>query len=239
MKECICNILKITLLVIFLPLCSTTAQNCVGPAYAEAGQVTGTTATLYWLDYNGHTQWQCSLAPTNLSDPSTAQLIYNVTGSGSYMEYLAEGLAPETDYFFYIRTVCGENQTSSWIYGGTFRTRCGDKPVTYFCDFNGTSLPECWSVVDGYPSIVSVDAAHPHALKLPAYSIVALPSFNVPLSALMVSFSIRCDNNNYCVRNRTDGRCRQFGPHRSSGRKLPVSQCSSCRSRSRHCAPTA
>lgn len=197
MKECLSNIFKISLLILLLPFCTAMGQNCVAPAYAEAGQVTGTTATLYWLDYNEHTQWQCALSPTSLSDPATAPLLYNVTGSGYYMEYLAEGLTPETDYFFYIRTVCGENQTSSWINGGTFHTLCGDKPVTYTCDFSGTSLPECWSVVDGYPSIASADAAHPSTLKLPAYSIVALPSFNVPLNLLMVSFYIRCDNNNY------------------------------------------
>lgn len=195
MQKYIRNIFKIILLFILLPFYPALGQNCVGPAYAEAGQVTGTTAVLYWMDYNGNTQWQCSVSTSYLSDPSTAEHIYNVTGSGYYMEYPIDGLTPETPYYFYIRSVCGTNLTSSWISGGTFTTRCGDKPVTYFCDFNGTSIPDCWTVVDGYPSIASADAAHPSTLKLPAYSIVALPSFNAPLSSLMVSFYIRCDNN--------------------------------------------
>ena len=195
MKDCLFNFFRISILVLFLPFVSAFGQNCEAPAFAEAGQITGTTAVLFWVDFNGNTQWDVVVSTSPLEDPSSHPDIRRVTGEGSVIEYPVDGLSPEMDYYFYVRSVCGATQTSNWMSGTAFHTLCADKSVPYSCDFSGSQLPSCWNVVSGYPSLTSADAAHPSVLLLPAYAQIALPSFNLPLSSLMVSFYIRSSDN--------------------------------------------
>ena len=192
------NALIIITLSIIFSLTNLYGQDCYPPEYSEVYGITGNTATIYWEDFNGNTSWSVVVSSVPLDNPSTVPVTGTVTGSNTSATYTAQGLTPQTDYYYYIRANCSGNVTSDWI-DGTFRTRCADESVPYTNDFNSygssqTSFPTCWTKVQGTAYTTNVDATYINVLKIRGYTAVASPSFSNPMNTLRVNFTTWSSN---------------------------------------------
>lgn len=194
------NTLIIILLLSIFSTANLQSQDCLPPSYSSVGSITETSAVITWRDNNNHNSWNIVVSPTELADPSSAQVTGTVTGSQTMVSYTAHDLTPETIYYYYIQAHCDENNNSTWI-GGNFTTRCADKPIPYINDFNAyesstTSFPDCWTKVQGTAYTTYVDSEHENTLQMLNPSMVALPSFNLPIDTLRIQFTIMTSNAN-------------------------------------------
>ncbi|TDP61576.1 fibronectin type III domain-containing protein [Flavobacterium dankookense] len=101
--------------------CENPTSSCNPPTNLTVGEIESTSAYIYWT------------APTPA--PDSYLFVYNTTneiggtdGSTTQTGELIEGLQPNTDYHWWVASVCGNNQTE-WIYGGVFTTL----PSTTIC----------------------------------------------------------------------------------------------------------
>jgi len=101
--------------------CENPTSSCNPPTNLTVGEIESTSAYIYWT------------APTPA--PESYLFVYNTTneiggtdGSTTQTGELIEGLQPNTDYHWWVASVCGNNQTE-WIYGGVFTTL----PSTTIC----------------------------------------------------------------------------------------------------------
>lgn len=199
MRNKIYNILVFIILIIFSTINTLTGQDCYPPEYSEANTITGTTATLYWEDYESHIGWNIVISSSALDNPSEAPITATINGTEEIMTYTVQGLSPETDYYYYIQTICSESSSSSDWYEGEFHTRCADKSVPYTDDFNSygssqSSFPTCWTKIQGTSYTTNVDATHVNILKIRGYTAVATPSFNQPINTLRINFETWAQN---------------------------------------------
>jgi len=99
---------------------TTSAPVCAAPTAPSAGSVTATTAVLDWTQSGTPAQWQIKYGPTgfNVSTGGTAIL----TSTKPYT--LNPPLSSSTTYDYYVRAICGPNDTSAWSPVTTFTTLC-------------------------------------------------------------------------------------------------------------------
>ena len=187
----------ISLAVLSAPILDLHGQDCEPPYDLSAIEVTTTTALLRWENdnyyYGPNTRFHIVVSPSALADPSSVPVTADIQGTSLYMTYLIEDLSPATDYHFYVRSACG-TENSDWE-NGTFRTSCSDKSIPYSENFNSynavqNTFPTCWTSIQGNPHLTNVNAEQSNALQLPSYSMVALPTFNLPLDTLRIHFSM-------------------------------------------------
>jgi hypothetical protein len=108
-------------------MCSNTLQSewsapkyfrptCPAPHYLTVSSVTGTGATLGWLETGTATQWEVIILPSGSAPPAA-------TASGiatSVNSYMATGLTLGHTYKFYVRASCGAGVNSTWSPPHTF-----------------------------------------------------------------------------------------------------------------------
>ena len=108
------------------------APSCIPPLHLSTTGNTGSTIDLAWTDVRPATEWQVSYATAPLADPSTGTLLtatsnpFTVTGLG------------DSNYYFYVRTVCGAGDTSLWsavlnAHPGTWVMRPNMTDTVYLC----------------------------------------------------------------------------------------------------------
>lgn len=93
---------------------------CAAPTAPSAGSITATTAVLDWTQSGTPAQWQIKYGPTgfNVTTGGTAIL----TATKPYT--LNPPLSSSTTYDYYVRAICGPNDTSAWSPVTTFTTLC-------------------------------------------------------------------------------------------------------------------
>ncbi|MFN3909489.1 MAG: fibronectin type III domain-containing protein, partial [Flavobacterium sp.] len=90
-------------------------QQCFDPIALTANNITQTSAQLQWGNPSGATQWEIEI----VAQPG------NPTGSGTIVNnnpFVATGLTPATQYQYYVRAICGTNNTSAWAGPFSFQT---------------------------------------------------------------------------------------------------------------------
>lgn len=130
---------------------------------------------------------------------------------------LVDGLKMLTDYYVYVRTICGEGDTSAWSNARMFRTTCPEAYALPFAETfesytttTGNRKPDCWTcyylngttITEGtgasYPSF-GTTATYAHAgirsiymysdnTTTKKYSFAALPYIENDLTKTMISF---------------------------------------------------
>ena len=120
------------------------APACDAPADLAVGTLTSTSATFNWTD-DGSGSWQVIFVPSAVTNPDFSQA--ETVSSNSYT---AEGLANNTNYTFYVRTVCpGGQGFSNWT-SVSCRTLWADPAVLpYFHDFENADENASWRLVNG------------------------------------------------------------------------------------------
>jgi len=82
---------------------------CFAPTNLHENGVTPTTATLAWTQGSNESQWQLSYSTTENFTPENGTIV--TVNSNSYT---LSGLTLNTQYYAYVRAVCGENSYSDW-----------------------------------------------------------------------------------------------------------------------------
>jgi hypothetical protein len=131
--------LSLTLHITFTPAA------CPGPSAQSVNNITTSGADLVWTDPGG-TYWDLYIVPAGSPAPNTGTTpSYNDLVNNSYPW---SGGSPNTDYDWYVRRDCGQNNSnvSIWTGPNTFSTLCN--PITTFPwneSFEGTWIPDCWT----------------------------------------------------------------------------------------------
>ncbi|MCB0804589.1 MAG: choice-of-anchor J domain-containing protein [Bacteroidales bacterium] len=115
---------------------------CIQPSNLMADNILGSQADLFWTDNNSPSasMWDIELGPAGFT-PTGIPTASNVTNN----PYTYTGLSPNSDYDWYVRAVCGADDTSSWVGPGTFTTACASFTAPFTEHFQNTTIPNCWS----------------------------------------------------------------------------------------------
>jgi len=91
------------------PVLVQTPSPCAPPVSVGVNCLSETGGTFTWAHGATETQWEVALLPKDTPVPLTGTLV-------SSLDYFATGLLAETNYTFYVRSVCADGSgTSSWV----------------------------------------------------------------------------------------------------------------------------
>jgi hypothetical protein len=129
----------------FLPL-----PDCLKPRELSALDITNNSASINWLPVTTETNgYEWILMDANSPPSSEAALQTGSVNSGDNTALLSN-LNGNTTYYFYLRTVCSNNETSEWSDPFILTTLCDPYQLPFSEDFEGlgVSTPPCWSVIN-------------------------------------------------------------------------------------------
>lgn len=122
--------------------------SCVRPRGLAVTALTTTTATVAWTNDAGATQWQVEYMPHGT--PVGTGLRQTV-GTNSLT---IGGLAPATTYDFYVRSICGEGDTSEWCHTpGLIVTQQIPAMVPYSYGFDTVAEWSNWQSMSNYSAV--------------------------------------------------------------------------------------
>ena len=93
-------------------------EPCMRPQEVTVDDVTATSATVSWLPGGHEVSWNTYLSPVAMTDAALETAAYDTVTS--FTKALT-GLTDDTDYHFYVRSICDSATTSSWV-DATFTT---------------------------------------------------------------------------------------------------------------------
>src|SRR5690606_31175236 len=150
--------------------------SCFWPDNVTASAVTDLTATINWVapataPANGYDYYYntTGVAPTAATTPSGS------VGAGILTADLT-GLIANTDYFVWVRSLCGTTDISNWSPVGTFTTDCGamTAPWLYTVEnatptTSAANIADCWtaSPTSGYSWCIDGAGSTPSSLTGP------------------------------------------------------------------------
>lgn len=118
-------------------------MDCPVPTGLQGKHPTANTVDLEWLaEDEDDAEWIIEYGITGFTK-----------GSGNLIEtdtnwYQVTGLDPETWYDFYVRTFCGEGDTSTWSLKATVKTGQTPLLVPFICDFEDDNLNKHWLIAN-------------------------------------------------------------------------------------------
>src|SRR5690606_32303765 len=120
------------------------APSCIAPSALTATNITATTADLGWTEMGTATNWQVEWDTTGFV-PGTGNIAVTTNNP-----YNITGLTAQTTYEFYVRSICGTNDTSTWSGPYVFTTPCNTVTTFPFLeDFETTSTTrDCWTQIE-------------------------------------------------------------------------------------------
>ncbi len=118
--------------------------SCSAPSNLTASSVTSSSAQLSWTAGSDETMWDLIWGPEGFNPPNQGTLIQGLTS----LSYQLNGLQPVTDYQFYVRSYCDNNQFSAWGGPLNFTTLCDVFSIPYTEPF-GTPAISCWTFPEG------------------------------------------------------------------------------------------
>lgn len=110
---------------------------CPPPFDITISNLTTTSADLTWQGYASEYQIQYGLAPLTLGNGTTVDV--------SVTSYTLSGLQHSTAYQFYMRSICGPGDTSTWSGPYSFTTLCGVFSIPIVQAFPTAQFPACWT----------------------------------------------------------------------------------------------
>ena len=190
----------------FFNACDNTVT-CIAPN----PYVTGTTdnsVTVAWAPGNTEGSWEV--------ESSTDNMTWTAEGTATTPNYTVSNLAPNTDHFIRIRSLCGGGESSNWMMVSA-RTKCAAVGIPYTEDFESApgsgsgNMVDCWTTGSNYTSshYPYTSSTQHHDGNYSAYfygsgsyySYLASPKFDesVNMSDLQVRFWVRKASANYYI----------------------------------------
>lgn len=99
---------------------TTTPITCPAPTLPTATSITPTTASLNWTQTGTASQWQIKYGVPGFNPATAGTSIYTTTKPYT----LNPPLSQSTSYSYYVRAICGANDTSFWSPVTNFTTTC-------------------------------------------------------------------------------------------------------------------
>ncbi|MCR5445301.1 MAG: fibronectin type III domain-containing protein, partial [Bacteroidales bacterium] len=186
----------------------TEIPNCVRPSNVALLSYSDTTASIQWD--NVASNYEVIVSTTSIIPDSVTGLTTIPVSTNSIF---LNTLTPNTDYYVYVRSLCGAIGNSEWSIELDFHTACAPQSLPYSEDFENyasgaaNGIDPCWvkgtSSTTAYPYPYSTNAVNGQrslyfygyqpssATTTAIYSYAALPMMNAPIDTLMVSFSMR------------------------------------------------
>ena len=145
------------------PLNFSTTISCPQPSVLSVTNVIGVSADLGWTENGTATNWQIEWGTSGFVQGAGTLLF---TGTNPHN---LTGLTINTVYDFYVRTVCGVGDTSSWVGPFTFNTPCNIFSAPWLDNVeahNSTTsftTSNCWDAIDvgAYSWAISSTGATP------------------------------------------------------------------------------
>jgi hypothetical protein len=116
---------------------------CPAPSGLITSNITLTTAGLDWTENGPATTWEVEWGQTGFTQGSGT----TITGITNHPYTLNPPLSPATTYDWYVRSVCGVGDTSTWEGPEIFTTLCNPFTAPFSENFDGITppdLPNCW-----------------------------------------------------------------------------------------------
>lgn len=120
--------------------------SCLPPRDVTVVGVTETTAEVSWTPRGAETEWDVIFGAPGFN-PETEGTTQHF--DGGVPQATITGLNASTQYEFYVRAFCGDDDVSVWSGPGTFVTECVVVDLPYMLNFEGTmppNVPVCTSV---------------------------------------------------------------------------------------------
>ncbi|WP_206052130.1 fibronectin type III domain-containing protein [Nonlabens xiamenensis] len=130
---------------------------CPAPSMLMVDSVTDTTADLSWTAGGTETEWDVEVGLPGFT-PDTMTSVVPVIDVLNNPMTTVSGLSPETQYEYYVRSVCAPGDESVYVGPFTFETDCAATVAPYIEDFEAFATTttftsdQCWtaSSVDAY-----------------------------------------------------------------------------------------
>ncbi|MCQ2344394.1 MAG: fibronectin type III domain-containing protein [Paludibacteraceae bacterium] len=159
-----------------------TELTCIPPVSIQTSAISATSATLS-VNQATASEWEFivdTIAFTKDAVPAAPFARINSTDGSATLT----NLIPNTEYFYSVRTICGEGDTSAWLAPASLRTFCSAYDVPYTEGFENVGAAYCWSMMADQSGEASVERATTYhksgtaSLKGVKASIIS-PEFNV------------------------------------------------------------
>lgn len=124
--------------------------DCPEPYALGVSNLTDASVTLNWTDNYG-ANWEYFVQESGKAAPTgtTAGTASNAKTVNVTKTSAGVNLQPNTEYEYYVRTMCGVNGESVWIGPFVFRTDCGVYNLPFWEGFNQDSeTTRCWQIID-------------------------------------------------------------------------------------------
>ncbi|HBH06462.1 MAG TPA: hypothetical protein DDX92_07650 [Flavobacteriales bacterium] len=107
-------------------------QSCAIPTLLHDTNITPTTAELSWTENSGSTAWEILYGPIGFGPGQGTSVLANAN------PFTLTGLSSDTEYDYYVRSICGPGDTSYYSLPDSFYTPCGRYPTPYYENFDNT-----------------------------------------------------------------------------------------------------
>ncbi|WP_083206690.1 fibronectin type III domain-containing protein [Chryseobacterium sp. CBo1] len=120
---------------------------CFEPTNVTVASITTSGANVSWtapslVPNNGY---EVYYSTSNVAPNASTVLNSSNSAVSSSTSAPLAGLASATNYYVWVRSVCGANDKSLWSTSATFKTLCGTFNAPFTENFNSGSLANCWS----------------------------------------------------------------------------------------------
>ncbi len=112
---------------------------CPAPTALTTSNVTSSSVDLTWTT-GGAANWNIEYGPAGFTQ-GTGTFVPNAGNP-----FTISSLTQNTDYDVYVQDSCGQGDVSTWVGTASFHTDCAILTAPYTESFDGTSIPQCWSM---------------------------------------------------------------------------------------------
>ncbi len=158
---------------------------CADVSGLASSAITNNEATLTWVPVGSETAWQYVIGSSTVTDPSTL----NPVGVSNDPTVTVNGLTPNTNYKFWVRSDCGSGVYGAWSEPSSFKTAC-DATADFSQNFDTTAngaLPDCWSKKVVATSTYAYVQAQPYTSASPTTSVEFYNSGDTSATLILVS----------------------------------------------------
>ncbi len=123
---------------------------CPEPLNLAIKDVEAKKATISWTDDFKATSWEYFVQAAGTGVPTTGGTVTTKKENVLLKDQAGKNIEPNTDYEYYVRTVCGNGSFSIWAGPFKFVTLCDVYVAPFWEGFNTDSKTiRCWQVLDG------------------------------------------------------------------------------------------
>ena len=179
----------------------TTPTGCPVLSGIAASAVTASSATLKWSASVAATSYEVRYNLGADFDPEENE---GTLVTSTDTTKALTGLTGSSTYYYYVRANCVSNLPTEWYGPYTFNTACGALNVPYTQNFEGYTMPSCWSedviagtdnwsINDGYASFIYTPDASSRLIS-PVFNLSTTGAYQVEFYHAEPDYSGICDS---------------------------------------------